>query len=304
MVPRYDVGKSGCSLDNDCYPVITKPADGCGSSGFSVCRNGEELARGYEKARLDSPTGSVIVEKFVKNRGVVCFYTISEGKAVFSGLSEKYPVRFEKQGSYVGGLFVYESPREKEFRALFEEKIQALVSFLGIREGPLWIEVFCDGGQYYFNEAGFRYGGSVSVYTIDYLFGINQVASDIYYALTGKSKIFGHPSMIPPTVPKKKHYAVYPIYLGAGRIQNISGLDDLIARENVVTIIEKLGVGDTIKENGSFGQVFALVHFVFDTEAELADCIGWIRETVSVTDEQDRELVLKLLNVSDLTRLN
>ena len=39
-----------CAKELD-YPVITKPVDSNGSSGFSVCRNTEEFLKGYEKAK-------------------------------------------------------------------------------------------------------------------------------------------------------------------------------------------------------------------------------------------------------------
>ena len=62
---------------------------------------------------------------------------------------------------------------------------------IGLYEGSIWIEVFHDGDEYYFNEVGYRYGGSISVYPIDYLSGINQIYRDLYYAIvvsTGREK--------------------------------------------------------------------------------------------------------------------
>ena len=174
VVPKYEFQNGDIRLANDVFPVITKPTDGCGSSGFSVCYDNDELQRGYKIAAENSATGSVITEKFVKNDGNVVFYTVSDGKIYFSGLSDKYPVRYEKQGSYVGGLFVYESRFSNEFRKKFEKKIQDMVSSLNIREGCFWIEVFHDKDKYYFNEVGYRYGGSASIYPTDYLYGINR----------------------------------------------------------------------------------------------------------------------------------
>ena len=194
VVPKYDyeLENPKRNIPDSAFPVITKPTDGCGSSGFSVCRNSEELRKGYAIARQASPTGSVIVEKFVKNDGVVVFYTFSNGKMYFSGLEDKYPVKYQKQGSYVGGLFVFESKLTQEFRLHFDEKIAEMFQSIGIREGSVWIEVFHDGENYYFNEVGFRYGGSVSIYPVDYFYQINQVAADIHYALTGESLISQH----------------------------------------------------------------------------------------------------------------
>ena len=207
VVPRYPLVEDQLETPEEtAYPVITKPADGCGSSGFSVCHNLRELKDGYKKAKENSASGNVIIEKFVKNEGVVVFLTFSNGKMYFSGLEDKYPVRYENEGSYVAGLLTLQSKATNEFRELFEEKMEKMLSSIGIKEGSVWIEVFRNQDAYYFNEVGFRYGGTVSVYPVDYFFNINQVSADMYYALTGKSKITGHTSLIPAGLNRKKHY--------------------------------------------------------------------------------------------------
>ena len=100
VTPRYDI-RSLSDIDSIAdeirFPVMTKSTDGCGSNGFSVCHNIEELKAGYKHASATSASGSVIiVEKFVKNDGVIVFYTFSNGKMHFSGLEDKYPVRYEE----------------------------------------------------------------------------------------------------------------------------------------------------------------------------------------------------------------
>ena len=298
VVPRYEVTLNNIEdISEDAFfPVITKPTDGCGSSGFSVCNNLDELKRGYKIAAESSPTGGVIVEKFVKNDGVVVFYTFSEGNVYFSGLEDKYPVKYEKQGSYVGGLFVFESQLASEFRARFEDKIQMMINSIGIKEGSAWIEVFHDGDEYYFNEVGFRYGGSVSVYPVNYFYEINQVASDIYYALTGKSKIFGHRSLMPITLHQKKKYCVYPVHIKSGIIKSIKGEDVVKAMENVTFITLTKHEGDFIADTGSFSQAFALVHFVCDDEKECIKTIDEICMKLSVIDSEGNDMIHKMLD--------
>lgn len=51
-------------------------------------------------------------------------------------------MKYQKQGSYVGGLFVFESKLTQEFRLHFDEKIAEMFQSIGIREGSVWIEVF------------------------------------------------------------------------------------------------------------------------------------------------------------------
>ena len=271
VVPKYDVFADNIdeAAQNIDFPVITKPADGCGSDGFSVCNNAVELKRGYDFAAKNSASGSVVVEKFVKNKGVVVFYTFSDGKMYFSGLEDKYPIRYVKGGSYVGGTFVFESRFTDEFRALFDEKLEKMFASIGIKEGSVWIEVFHDGEEYYFNEVGFRYGGSVSVYPVDYLYSINQVHADMYYALTGKSKIHGHKTMIPEKIERKKHYVVYPIYVSDGYIREVVGETDVRDMKDVVSLTVTKHAGDTVAKTGSFSQIFALVHFVANDMADI-----------------------------------
>ena len=283
----------------DCdFPVITKPADGSGSHGFSVCRNREQLKNGYSYAAENSPTATVIIEQFVPNDGIVVIYTVSEGKLLFSTMENKYPAYFEKYGTYVGGLFDFESELIHEFRSLFESKLQKLIEYLGIKEGNFWIEVFHDENNYYFNEVGFRYGGSGSLYPVDYFRHINQVATDVYYALTGKSMIKGFTPLYGKNTPHKKKYAIYPVYLMPGKIKKIKGIDELIEQENVLNILPMKKEGNIIPDNGSFSQVVMLIHFVYDNYDELQDTLKTIHKKISVFDETGNEMVLTLLDIN------
>lgn len=300
VVPQFVIDRNNItgSVPLDAYPVITKPADGCGSNGFSVCYNEEELLEGYNKAVSDSSTESVICEKFVKNTGVVVFYTFSNGKVLFSGLEDKYPVRFEKQGSYVGGLFSFESRYTQEYRERFDSGIEQLFQSIGVKEGTAWIEVFHDGDNYYFNEVGFRYGGSISIYPINYLTGINQVAADIYFALIGESMPYGHTSLISDTIEKGLKYAIYPIYAGEGVINKVMGLDDL--GKNVVFRTMTKSIGSHIYDCGSFNQNVAIIQFVYEDKRELKLSIERIHRNLQILDANGNNMIMQMLNVETI----
>lgn len=277
------------------FPVITKPTDGCGSNGFSVCHNKSELEIGYSRAKQASPTGSVLIEKFLKNNSVVVFYTLSNGEAFFSGLEDKYPVRYAEQGSYVAGMHLFESDLAKQFMNQFEASLKKLFRSIGLKEGPVWIEVFYDNGQFYFNEVGYRYSGSVSIYPVDYFYGINQVAADIYYALTGKSVIKGFTPLCGNSKQEKK-YAIYSVHVKPGTIKRVDGIDDLLSLENVVVIPTTKNIGDTITSSGTVGQVFAFVHFTYTKDTELRSMIERIQHTLKVLDVNGRNIVNPMID--------
>ena len=299
---KIDVDNIVESAQNLPYPIITKPADGSGSNGFSVCNNADEFLIGYQKACENSASGKVIVEKFVKNSAVVVFYTFSEGKAIFTGIERKYPVKYADIGSYVGGVFLFESYLKKDFRDRFEEKLIGAFRSMGLKEGSLWIEVFIDGNEYYFNEAGYRYGGSVSIYPVDYFYNINQVGADIHYTLTGKSCVYGHNSLIPKSLKRKKYYGIYSLHMKPGTVSEVIGIDEILARKNVVVIPVIKSVGDEIKYTGTFAQVFALVHFVFDSQEELIETVNDIHEKIVVKDTDGNNMVNRMLDVEKETK--
>lgn len=298
VVPRYMIDPENIegSVPAEAYPVITKPTDGSGSNGFSVCHNPEELVRGYRIASENSFTGQVICEKFVNNKGLVAFYSFSNGEMTYALTEDKYPVKYDKQGSYVAGLFLCESRFKDEFRARYEEKIARMFKSIGIKEGTIWIEIFHEGDEYYFNEVGYRYGGSFSFYSVDYITGINQVYADLYYAVTGRSKLHGFPSLIPDNVERGKHYCIYPVHCQPGTIAELKGIDEVKNFPNVVLLPLQHEAGDTIVDSGSFGQVVGLVHFTYDTLEECRETVDKIHQTFLALDPDGNNLLVKKLD--------
>lgn len=304
VAPKYSINPDDIdgSVPENAYPVITKPTDGSGSNGFSVCHNAVELHKGYQIAAECSPTGSVICEKFVNNHGFVVFFSFSKGEMHFVLSEDKTPVKYEKQGSYVAGLFTCPSHSESRFLELYEEKLRNLFSSIGIREGNIWIEIFRDGDNFYFNEVGYRYGGSFSFYSVDYISGINQFFADLYYATSGDSQLKGFKSLIPERVVRGKHYCIYAVHCNPGKVAKEDGLEMINARypDNIVIVTHQRTIGDTIRESGSFGQVLCLFHFVYDTMEECREIVSYIQDTYKVLDEEGKDMVAIKLQTKDI----
>lgn len=302
VVSKFEIDENDfeMSAGNLPYPVITKPTDGCGSSGFSVCQNVEELKEGFKRAKEESASGGVLIEKFVKNDGIVVFYTLSDGNVIFSGAEDKYPVRYEEQGSYVAGLFLFESVATKIFRECYDDKIAAMFKKIGLKEGTVWIEVFHDGDAFYFNEVGYRYGGSISIYPVEYFSGINQVASDMYYALTGKSCLHGFTPLIRPEVTKHPNYAVYALHVVPGHIVDMKGIDELLLLDNIVKIPVTKPIGSMIHASGTIAQVCGFVHFSYDDETELRNILRKIQDTVKIVGENGENLLHHMIDPDKL----
>ena len=307
VVPKYviDPNNIATSVPEEDFPVITKPTDGSGSNGFSVCYNAKELKIGYRRASENSPTSSVICEKFVNNKGLVVYFVFTDGEMHLVMTQDKYPVRYDKQGSYVAGMHTFPSYAEEKFKSLYEDKLKRLFKGIGIKNGTIWIEVFFDGESFFFNEVGFRYSGSFSFYPLDYLKDINQFYSDLYYATTGASELYGFPSLVPGSIDKGLKYCIYSIHCKPGKVVDERGINVIRERypNRIVVVPHQKSIGDTIMESGSFGQVFCLFHFVYKTNEECKEIIRYIQEHYQVIDDKGNNLVLKKINVEGLLLL-
>ena len=278
------------------YPVITKPIDGHSGIGVSICNNMRELEAGYATACHASPSGTAIIEQMVCNDSIYAYYTFSNGKAILSAMDSKYSVKYTHPDAYVACLHLFESSQKDEFRRRYEDKLLAMFRYLGIREGSIWIEVFYHQGHYYFNEPGFRYAGYVSIYPVEYFSGINQLASDITFALTGKSRIDDNMSLFTSAVPRKRFYCMYYMQLQYGKIAMIDGVEKLRSMPECARLTISKDIGDSIDGPRTLSQILGSVHLVFDTVEELREIVDRVHRTLHVTDTDGREMFVSMID--------
>lgn len=291
VAPKYD-----WTPDNPCeiqFPVITKPADGCASVGIKICHNEEELFEGYKFAYEHSPSREVLIEKLVNNSGMDVFFQITNSEIEFCGLGDNYPVQLAEGAGSVAGARILPSVCTNEFCDRFEDKIKTMFHSIGLYQGLIWMEVFHDGDDYYFNEVGYRPNGSLTIIGIDYFYDINTVAADMYYALTGRGKARGFNSLIlKPHKKNKKKVCEYWIACEHGDVGYIGGINELKSHPNVLAVFPKYSVGDTIPHTNGFAQNFCVAHFAYDTADELKEVIDYIKNTVKVTDIEGRDMII------------
>ena len=77
-------------------------------------------------------------------------------------------------------------------------------------------------------------------------------------------------------------------------------MEELKAMPDIVAIPILKSVGSTIKSTGSFDQVFASVHFVFDNKEELKQMVNIIHSTLKVFDENGINMIRKMVNIQDM----
>lgn len=273
------------------YPVIVKPVDGSGSRGFHICNDLSELKNNYQVAKEFSPTGRVIIEDYIPYDAVIIQYTVYMGKCYFSGMSDKISCRFESTGASVMGFQSFPSKGLETYLKTLDAKVCKMFEKAGFTDGPIWIEAFYDGNsQFFFNEMGYRFGGSLTNYPVDYFYGINQLDLMIIKALGGTAEFKVRQNLT------AKKYCILPIHIAPGTIKRIEGLQELKSFDFFHQFVPVHFEGDVIQDWGSAQQVFCYLHVLYTTNAELRSSLNIVMNTLRVYDEAGKNMLFTLFD--------
>ena len=264
------------------YPVIVKPVDGCGSEGLFECLSFSDVQVAYKKAQICSRSQEVIIEEKVKNDAIYAYYTMTNGNVSLDLTEDTYGVN-EQEGSFTKSIYLAPSNFEQEFISLYDNKIKKMISSIGLTNGDIWFEVFHSGGKYFFNEAGFRPAGHKSMYPVEFFSGINQIASLIYYTLTGEGERLRFPKLLNNQL-YGKNYCIYPIHGKQGKIKEVVIDRKLYKNPRVLLVSLQRHSGDEIENENNFHGIIGFVHFSYNDTAELESMITTIEKAVNVFD--------------------
>lgn len=282
------------NIDNIEYPVIVKPVDGSGSRGFHICQDKNELQKNYQTASTFSPTKRVIIEDFIPYDAVIIQYTMYGGKCYFSGMSDKISCKFKSTGSSVMGFQSFPSKGMDTYLKGLDAKARTMFEKAGFTDGPIWIEAFYDGkDRFFFNEMGYRFGGSLTNYPVEYFYGINQLDLMIAKALGGTMKFQEKKNE------EAKHYCILPIHIKSGLVQNVEGLSELKKIPAFYRYVPVHFVGDKIEDWGSAQQVFCYLHVLYDENKDLKATLNQVMDTLHVYDESGNDMLFTLFDFNN-----
>ena len=299
VAKEYDYDTAVRKLSDYTSSVIVKPIDSSGSRGFSICKRTQELEAAIEKAKLFSPTEQFVIEDYIPYDAVIIHYTMHQGKCYFSGMTDKYSVRFPSTGALVMGLQLMPSKGIRQFLDLVDSKARQMFENAGFSDGPIWIESFYDGAKrFVFNEMGYRFGGSMTNYPVQFFYQIDQMDLMIDVAMGEQGT-----TVEPRPYKGDLKYCILPIHLRKGKIMSITGLDEARDNDDINAIAQVHYVGDTIDDWGSAQQVFCYAHILYKNSGDLINKINYLMQTIQVIDENNQNMLFTLFDINTLDDL-
>lgn len=289
-VAREYTEEEALGLSDDAFPLVVKPVDGSGSRGFTKCLAKPQLVEAIDLARTFGSSKGVLIEEFVDSEALIVHYTMHEGRAIFSGLADKFSLRAGEKGAPIMAFQLAPSMYEAGYLSKCGLAAKRMLEGMGLKEGPVWIEVFVAGGRFIFNEMGYRFGGSMTNYLVEGLCGIDQMSLLIDAALNIA------PDKKVETSPCEGLRAIIPMHLKPGHIAEIRGTDDLAKKKYFVALTQVHCVGDDIENWGSAQQVFAYLHLKASSMKEILASICDALNCLSVLGREGEELLYALFD--------
>ena len=217
-------------------------------------------------------------------------YTILDGDVIFSGISDKHSKKVFETGAPIMSVQFYPSLYQKQYLESLDQKAKAMFRGMGLRNGVLWIEAFCEDGCFTFNEIGYRFGGSLTYLPIEHIYGIDQLSAQIEFAVTGKYQS----GKTVPFMDYAKTYTIFPVHVRPGKIVGVEGLEQVKADPRFRSFVPVHFIGDDIQNWGSAQQVFAYLHYETETRLESEQFADWILQTLAVTDQDGQNMLFNL----------
>ena len=298
VIPQY----SEDHLEEVEYPVLVKPAESSGSRGTAVCRTREELTAALITAKQESKNGKALIEKYLY--GCPDFsmsYIIIDGEPYLTRTLDRYVGRpednLQRQCICARCPSVYTD--------LYLEKahphVMGMLKKLGLKNAAVFMQGFVDGDKFRFYDPGLRFSGAEYERMLKRATGVDVVKAFVNYALG--SDLTSLAEQIKNDVFLPNGHVGLQLFIDAypGTMQSISGVEEIVAIPEVVTILQKHNLGYTIPASGDVKQRIFEIVTVNDNDKESVErTVRKIRNLLSIKDAQGRELITPIIDVNRL----
>ncbi len=287
VVPEFVISENPTKgeLDAIDFPVVVKPVDGAGSQGVYLCQTIEELLQAREESVKFSRSKTLMIEKFMSGFITVFYMTIIDGKIHIASMADKYSKPSPDGGPVmptIAQVYLYPSRHLQDCIDKYFPAMENLIRQLGITDGVVGIQGFCDGKDIVFTEMGYRLGGTSQQNYTKALYGNSNMFLLMNHALTGKMTDEEYSEN--PYFPKE--CGTVQLISKGGTIAKEEGLEFVKNMPEVVSFEQHYTVGDTIPVVDNVTMVHYRIFLVADDLEHLKRTIKKIQETIRVYDKE------------------
>lgn len=280
------------------YPVITKPVDGSGSKGITVCESETDLEEGLKRAKAASRTGKVIVEKYIPYDEINVTYIAQDGNIQLAAIHDRYFNSSQEGVIRVPDMYIYPSRYTDIYYKKYNDNVIRMLKGIGIKNGSLFLQAVVKDGNIFFYEAGMRLNGCKTYHILEVENDYNTFEHLMNYALTGS--MGRHCDF---NAKFKRWCATWNVVGIPGMIcQEFTGQKDLETYPWLIKVSGRYAEGERIPElaKGTLIQLVARIHVYGDTKEQLLERIDRLQTMFRIKDPEGNNVLLKPHDIQDL----
>lgn len=272
------------------YPIFIKPVDSRGSRGQAICYDRDEAVAAIEKAKAESASGTILIEKYMKDYpDFTVGYLILDGEPVLVRTGD----RFEgDKGSGLENLCIAScSPSRytEKYLATSHNNVVAMLKGMGLENAPVFFQGFVDGDTVRFYDPGLRFAGGEYERLQRHATGIDILEELVRYALGAKSQNKPDNSIC---MLNGKYTIQLDPTLRPGKIAEIRGLEEIMANPCVIANSQRYFAGDEIPESNDLRRRFSEFAILSDSIEHEIENILFVQEKLKVLDEDGNNLIV------------
>lgn len=302
VVEEYEISGNieTANLEHIKYPVLVKPSDNSGARGISICKDRDELIKGYKTAMEFSQKKEVLIERYIKGEEVTVFYILQDGEIYLSGMGNRHIKHNQNDVIALPVAYTFPSAHLESYVKSTDPKVKEMFKSLGMKNGMVFMQCLVEDGECIIYDIGYRLTGTLEYKLIEEACGYNPLEMMITYAITGDQQ---EPLLEEKVTPFWKKYACNVSFLSKpGVIKEIDGLNEVKKIPNVLDAVSAQVEGDEIPESakGTLKQIMLRVFATAKTEGELITLLEQIYNTLDVKSVDGKDMLLEGLKTTDL----
>ena len=278
------------------YPVVVKPVDGTGNKGLSICHNSEELIAGCEKARSNSASRNILIERYITGDESWHYYYLAEGE-----IRHVYCGRVYRQPGYPTFLYLLGASSVQdsyEYKELLDDKCIAFLRNIGCKRGIAWFQFIRDEkGRYYALEMAERMSADSSGKSIKKAIGVNAIEWMLDIALGNDHTADMIPQSSEPPY-KSVHCVYYHFANREGIVKSIQGYDELDKEKYQISMLTHNG--------DSIHKYQMMVRIVFNAKngKDLCDNVKYINSKTRILDDNNQNMYVQFTDYNEVMESN
>lgn len=296
VIPTYTIESV---WNGECdYPLFIKPTDSRGSRGQSVCYTKEEALEAIELAKKESSDVSVVIEKYMQDKQDFSMtYFVCNGVPYLIRTCDRYLGRIEDKLNKQCICCIAPSKYSELYSKNVHGRVVQFIQNLGIKNGPVFMQGFIDGDTLRVYDPGLRFPGGEYEKLLMELTGVDLMTPLVEFALTGQMAL---PEGICHDLYNLngQHTVQLPITARPGKVVVFEGMEEIKAKDNVVTAFKRYEVGEDIPETGDVRQRVCEVAMVIKKDESVRENVEWVKSRLNILDEKAENMLTSLVDAS------